>query len=159
MVAHFCFISRIDFRTISSTESTSTESTALSPIHVWGRRQWLVLWRVVCKRCLRRYHSPSQRNQGKFSVDQGGRRSGGNLLRQNSEAGFEACITKILARQFGFHQLIPVPHVRSRNIQSMQRYIILDEESHEDVERDFRERLASFEMVRPPMDPSSSEAF
>lgn len=38
MVAHFCFISRIDFRTISSTESTSTESTALSPIHVWGRR-------------------------------------------------------------------------------------------------------------------------
>lgn len=97
-----------------------------------------------------------QRNLGKFSVDQGGRRSGGNLLRQNSEAGFEACITKILARQFLFHQLIPVPHVRSRNIQSMQRYIILDEESHEDVER---ERLASFEMVRPPMDPSSSEAF
>jgi hypothetical protein len=38
----------------------------------------------------------------------------------------------------------------------MQRYIILAEESHEDVER---ERLASFEMVRPPMDPSSSEAF
>lgn len=102
----------------------------------------------------RRYHSPSQRNQGKFSVDQGGRRSGGNLLRQNSEAGFE-----VKARQFCFHQLIPVPHVRSRNIQSMQRYIILDEESHEDVERDFRERLASFEMVRPPMDPSSSEAF
>lgn len=41
----------------------------------------------------------------------------------------------------------------------MQRDILLDEESHEDVERDFRERLASFEMVRPPMDPSSSEAF
>lgn len=39
MVAHFCFISRIDFRTISSTESTSTESTALSPINVWVRRQ------------------------------------------------------------------------------------------------------------------------